>query len=171
MPQSKESHYNLRVEIDGAKESKAVAAQITEVIAEMAEAAWDTEIAEGEAAYAADDSADRDSGAATGHVKILSAELDELCRSVRTIGKSRFKLTDPVLWQRGATNNGKVLILRFHHPLRREERRGADVLQRQVLGERRCRASRQTAFGGRSSAGSDDRLPGEVREVRRVRAD
>jgi hypothetical protein len=97
MAQNRESYYSLRVEIDGAKECKAVAAQIDEVIAEMAEAAWDAEIAEGETLYTADESADRDADAAGGHVKILSTELDGLCRNLRTIGKSRFKLTDPVL--------------------------------------------------------------------------
>ena len=97
MPRNREKQYNLRAELDGARESRAVAAQIDEVIAEMAEAAWDAEIAEGEALYAADESADRDADVAGGHVKILCAELNELCRSIRTIGKSRFKLTDPVL--------------------------------------------------------------------------
>jgi hypothetical protein len=97
MADNREKYYDLGAEIDRAKECRAVAGEIEEVVAGMAAAAWDTEIAAAEAAELADETADRVDDSAGGHLKSLSTELDGICRNIRTIGKSRFKLTDPNL--------------------------------------------------------------------------
>ena len=97
MAAKEERQYSLGEETDRAKECKAVAGEVEDEIAGMSEAAWDTEIAAAEAAELADEQADHAADSAGGHLKILSTELDGLCRSIRTIGKTRFKTADALL--------------------------------------------------------------------------
>ena len=92
-----ERQYSLGEELDRAQECRAVVGEVEDEIAGRAQADWDAEIAAAEAADRADDQADHAANSAAGHLKILSTELDGLCRSVRTIGKTRFKTADALL--------------------------------------------------------------------------
>ena len=96
MANNRDKHYDLRAEIDRAKECRAVAGEIEEAVADMTAAAWDTEIAAAEAAELADETADRVDDSAGGHLKMLSTELDGLFAVFRSPDRN-MSLTEGLL--------------------------------------------------------------------------
>ncbi|NCO33657.1 MAG: hypothetical protein AUJ92_22360 [Armatimonadetes bacterium CG2_30_59_28] len=93
-----ERYYSLPEETERAVHCQGVAVALGEVVvAEMPTTFWDALIAEGRAAHQQDDDTDGDGDVAAGMLAALAGELDDLCRSIRTIGKSRFKRTNPIL--------------------------------------------------------------------------
>jgi len=67
------------------------------VVAGMPVAFWDNLISGGRAAQQADDHTDGDEDVAAGMLRALAGEVDGLCQAIRTIGKARFKRSNPIL--------------------------------------------------------------------------
>lgn len=93
-----ERYYSLEHETDRGLECQGVAVALGEVVvAEMPVSFWDSILAEAKAGHKDDEDTDGDGDVAAGLLRALSGELDELCQSVRTNGKSRFKRKNPIL--------------------------------------------------------------------------